>query len=242
MAGYRIYSFDWKPFVDLTTNPESATPVALGEMLQDSKLRKKLRIPAKLPTGSRDLAVKIRDVFLQPEWYVDQPPLDIPLRQALLNGLFFDDALKSFGMALTPAWREFYDCCSFDLGAVLAGKARLNLERMQKNNNKEVFYQYLEDADPGDNPFRWLGNRPYRFADWEGGYEDQETLEEDYGYAVYSIQSPEDVEALAEVLTRESPKMKQIDCAELHDACADYEHCIYGVQQKKAGMYVEVDT
>lgn len=147
MAGYRIYSFDWKPFVDLTTNPESATPVALGEMLQDSKLRKKLRIPAKLPAGSHDLAVKIRETFAKPEWYVNQPKLDIALRQNLLNGLFFDQALKSFGMALTPAWREFHDCCSFDLGAVLAGRAELNLERMQRNNNKEAFYKYLEGAD-----------------------------------------------------------------------------------------------
>ena len=242
MAGYRIYSFDWKPFADLTTNPESATPVALGELLQDSKLRKKLRIPAKIPTGSRDLALKIRDAFLQPEWYANQPKLDIALRQNLLKGLFFDPALKSFGLALTPAWREFCECCAFDLGAVLAGKAQLNLERMQKNKNKGVFYKYLEDADPRDNPFRWLGNRPYRYADWEGGYEDQEELEEEYESAVYSIQSPGDVEALAGVLARESQKMKQIDCAELHELLLDYEHCINGVQKRHAGMYVEVDT
>jgi hypothetical protein len=242
MAGYRIYSFDWKPFADLTTNPESATPMALGEMLQDSKLRNKLGIPAKLPTGSRDLAIKLRDAFLQPEWYADQPKLDVALRRNLLNGLFFDKALKSFGLALTPAWREFHDCCSFEVAAVLAGRAVLNLERMQKNKNKEAFYQYLEDADPGDNPFRWLGNRPYRYADWEGGYEDQEELEEEYESAVHSVQSPADVEALAGVLARESPTMKQIGCAELQDLLSDYEHCIQTVQKKHSGMYVEVDT
>lgn len=242
-AGYRVYSFDWMVFSDLTSNPESDIPSVLGEALLEEKTRKKLRIPSKrLPQSRDELATVIRDLFLKPEWYAKQPPREVELRHRLLFGMFFDNVLKSIGLSARPAWRKFHECCDFNLGSVLAGQAVLDLERMKRNDNACVYIRYVAGAEPDDNPFRWFGNRPYRYGTWRGSNEDQEDLEEECGQAVHSIQSPDDVKALSRRLAEESDRCKSIPCKELHEAFSDYEHCIEGVRSRNAGMLVEIDT
>jgi hypothetical protein len=184
-AGHRIYSFDWTVFTDLISNAESAIPSALAEALLDPQMRKKLRLPSKLPKTSDKLSALIRDLFLKPEWYADQPASDVNLRHQLLFGTFFDKKLKSIGLSATPAWRVFHKCCSFDLGYCLAGRWVLDLERMKRN--KGVYYKMLDDAEPGENAFWWFGNRPYRHGTWQASNEEMMDFEDEFAFAVYSI-------------------------------------------------------
>lgn len=67
-------------------------------------------------------------------------------------------------------------------------------------------------------------------------------FEEEFDCAVHSIHSPKDVTSLAGELAELSKQCQQIECAELQEMFADYEHCINGVNKKKAGMLVENDT
>ena len=94
MAGFRVYSFDWAVFADLTSNPSSGIPPALAERLLDEKTRKKLRLPSKLPKSSDKLSVLVRDLFLKAEWYDGQPASEIALRHQLLFGTLKNRALE----------------------------------------------------------------------------------------------------------------------------------------------------
>lgn len=239
-AGFLIYSFDWTVFADLTSNAKSRIPTALAELLQDGKIRKKLRLSSKLPSANDKLSSLIRDLFLKPEWFIDQPSSEVTLRHQLLFGMFHDKALKSLGLSAAPTWRAFHECCSFDVGYLLAGAFALNLERMKKSSG--AYFKILDNAARSNNAFRWLGNRPFRHGEWHGSNEDQEELEEEYGCNVHSIQSPEEVDSLAQELVEQMNRYEQIQCAELQELLADYKHCIEGVRKKNAGMLVEVDT
>lgn len=240
MAGFRVFSFDWAVFADLTSNPQSEIPSALAEKLVDEKTRKKLRLPSRLPKTGDKLSALIRDLFLKPEWYDGQPASEIKLRNPLLFAMFEDPALKSIGLRTTPAWRKFHEDCAFNLGYLLSGQAIVNLERTK--HNKGLFIQMVGDAEPGENAFWWFGNRPYRHGSWQGSNEDQWELEEEYGCIGHSIQSPQEVHTLASQLAEESRSYKQLGCQELDEMLSDYEYCIEGVRGKDAGMLVEVET
>ena len=238
-AGHRLYSFDWSVFTDLTSNARSTIPAALAEATADPKTRKKLGLPAKLPKATDKLSTLIRDAFLKPEWYVDQPMTEVKLRHQLLMGMFFDKSLQSIGLSATPAWREFYECCSFDLGYCLAGRFALDLERMKRG--KGAYYKILENAEPPDgNPFWCFGNRPYRYGGWQ--LSNEYDFEDEYEFALYSIHSPDDVNAMAGRLAEMAKVWEKIECKELQELLADYQYCIEGVRKKKAGMFVENDT
>lgn len=253
-SGYKVYSFDWTAFTDLTSNAESGIPSALAEALLDPLTRKKLRLPARLPRSRDGLAGVIRRLFLQPEWYADQPKADVKLRHQLLFGMFFEKRLKPIGLSVTPAWREFYECCSFDLGYCLAGRWALDLERMRRGKEVlyemlgrrmkrggEVFYKILDRPEHDGNEFWWFGHRPFRHARWQASNEDVEDFEEEYDFEVYSIHSPDGVRSLSSRLAEMSRRWEPIECKELKDLLADYRHCIEAVKGKGAGMLVEND-
>ncbi len=243
MAGFRVYSFDWNVFADLTTNPESAIPEALGERLADEKTRKTLALPSKLPRTREKLSALIRDLFLEPEWYADQPASSVELRHRLLFAMFFENALESIGLSATPAWRAFYDCCDFNTGSLLAGQATIPVDRVNRSKGKTLYIQYTKNAKPDDNAFWWFGNRPYRYRAWQGTNEDQEEFEEKFEFSNYSIQSPEEVNTLWRQFEEKSKQLKEeVECKELEETLADYQHCLETVRTRNAGMLVEIDT
>ncbi len=225
-AGHRIYSFCWEAFTDLTSNPQSERPASLAGVLADPGTRERLDLPTTLPTEHEELTTTIRDLFLQPEWFAGQPKADVKLRNRLLMGLFFDEAFEPLGISVTPAWRPFYECCSFDIASVLAGRMALDLERMKRG--KGAYYRLLPNAEHNGNEFWWFGRRPYRYTRRQA--------------SDYSIHSPEQVNTLSHELATLVQSCESIECAELHELLADYTHCIEGVKQRNAGMFVENDT
>lgn len=239
-AGHRIYSFDWDAFTDLTTNPQSEIHGALAQALEDEQMRKKLRLPGKLPKTSGELTPFIRDLFLQPEWFAGRPKTEVKLRHELLFAMFFSEQLQPLGLSLAPAWREFYECCCFNVASVLAGRMALNFEMIQRS--KAAYFKIVPDAKPRGNEFWWFGNRPYRHDAWQASDDEWIEYEEEYDCQTHSIHSPHQVNSLSGELAGLSKACEQIECEELQESLAEYAHCIEGVKQKKAGMFVENDT
>ncbi len=239
MAGYRVYSFNWSVFADLTSDSKADIHGQLAQLLSTATIRKHLQLPSKLPKAADQLTEVVRSLFLEPNWYAGQSVSDVALRHKLLFAMFFDEELRALGLAAAPAWREFYENCSFELGAVLAGRMVLDHTRMK--NGGAAYYKVVPDAAPGARPFWWFGNRPYRHSTWTGSNEEMMEFEGEHERVVYSIHSPEDVELLAGEVRRWSAEVNASGCDELMEMFADYEHCVEGVNKEHAGMLVEND-
>lgn len=239
MAGFRVYSFNWSDFADLTAQSHTELHKRFAALLSTASMRKRLELPPSFPGTVDDLTETVQKLFRAPSWYVGQSPEQSALRHKLLFAMFFDEELRGLGLTATPAWREFCENCSSDIGAVLAGRMVLDHNRIKPGG--EAYFKVVARATPAENPYWWFGNRPYRHTNWQGSNADMMEFEEAYGRVVYSIHSPEEVELLANELDRWTDEVNASGCDELREMFDDYRYCVGGVNQSQAGMLVESD-
>jgi len=231
MAGYFVSKFDWQPFADLVSNADSEAHTRLAEHIVSAEAAKSGPL-AKMGRSKGKVAEKLRKILLAEEWYAGKSSADVLAVTGLLSILFRPDG--PIELHVEPVDDEV----PFEAVHLIVGGMAIDAKRSQGQN---VFYRMTPDVPPRTQELQWFGNRPFRYAGWDGSNMSQGEFEETAQRTPYSIHSPDQVRLLDEEVGRVAHDYEESPFGEVRCGYHGLAEVVLAAKETGQALYVVSD-
>ncbi len=202
---YALTMFDWQPFNDLVANVESSASAKLAQGLISTGLVK--ANVADGPEYQQRLGHSLQQLLLAEEWYDGASADDMVARGKLLDAVFdLRDPLWCY-----PTRGEYVvlrELVQFIVGTIEIDAVELSAEWSCSD---------IVAAVPRTRELQWLGNRPFRWRDWDGAELTKREFERRCQRKPYSIHSPKQVALLQADMMGAADECRRLPFEELRD-------------------------